>query len=155
MNRQISIPRRAISVVVIVCLRIYTKITGRPRVRVVVTNEFDELLLLRGYVGHGFWSFPGGGLARNESLEAAAVRELHEETGIRVKESDLTYIRGFERPEVDIPFRAELFRTVVSKSSLPAKRFNPREIVEVGWFSKDNLPTPLSTIAREVLRNTK
>jgi 8-oxo-dGTP pyrophosphatase MutT (NUDIX family) len=140
-----------VSTIILLALKIFTKFTGRPRVRVLVTNEHGEVLLLRGYVGHRFWSFPGGGVGRHESLTAAARRELHEETGILVDETELEFIRTLKRPEFDIPFTAPLFKVTVKQSSLPTVLFSPHEIIEVAWFMPDKLPEPLSRIARYTL----
>ena len=51
----------------------------------------DRLLLFefRGSGGSTFWLTPGGGIHRGESVEAAAVRELAEETGYSVTEAGL------------------------------------------------------------------
>ena len=35
--------------------------------------------------GDGTWAFPGGHLEFNESIEECAIREIFEETGIRIK----------------------------------------------------------------------
>ncbi|MCV2892918.1 NUDIX domain-containing protein [Lentibacter sp. XHP0401] len=40
--------------------------------------------------GAGLWSFFGGRVEAGESLRAAAVREFHEETGMRIAEADLS-----------------------------------------------------------------
>jgi len=50
-----------------------------------VIRRDGRILLCRvapGNVGEGLWTLPGGGLAFGESPEAAAVREVEEETGL-------------------------------------------------------------------------
>ncbi|MFD5750575.1 NUDIX hydrolase [Streptomyces sp. NPDC127033] len=58
----------------------------RKVARVVLLDPDDRILLLHGYEpGHPdqqWWFTPGGGLEGGESREAAALRELAEETGI-------------------------------------------------------------------------
>ena len=62
---------------------------------------FDDeqiLLVLRGRKPMaGLWSLPGGKLEVGESASEAAIREMHEETGLFV--SNLVFVRQF------IPFR--------------------------------------------------
>lgn len=66
----------------------------RRAARVVVVSPLGRVLLMRyrsGAAGDAavtgvgaFWVTPGGGLEEGETFEAAAVRELREETGIEV-----------------------------------------------------------------------
>src|SRR4051794_16958386 len=52
---------------------------------VAVKNELGEYLFVRqNYRERGSWGFPGGFLNRGETPEAAAVRELAEETSVVV-----------------------------------------------------------------------
>src|SRR6266540_5815855 len=52
-----------------------------PSVNVVVTNDRDEILLIRRSDNDN-WAVPGGAIDLGESMSQAAVRETKEESGI-------------------------------------------------------------------------
>jgi 8-oxo-dGTP diphosphatase len=58
-----------------------------PCVGAVIHDADGRLLLIRrGHAPHeGLWSLPGGRVEPGESAEAAVVREVLEETGLRVR----------------------------------------------------------------------
>ncbi|WP_198918729.1 NUDIX hydrolase [Pseudomonas chlororaphis] len=62
----------------------------RKSARLLVINPSRKVLLFRflhkegALAGDDYWATPGGGLEGGETFQLAAVRELHEETGIRV-----------------------------------------------------------------------
>jgi len=54
-------------------------------VKVMLFNDADELLLIRNAYGDcGQYLLPGGGVSRDESPAAAAIREVREEIGIEL-----------------------------------------------------------------------
>ena len=65
----------------------------RRTARVLLIDDHDRILLLAdsdpGIPGSGWWITPGGGIDPGESDLDAAVRELEEETGLRVPPSAL------------------------------------------------------------------
>lgn len=70
------------------------------------------LMVKRGnYPGKGLWALPGGFLEPNETLEAAALRELEEETSLNVTAAQLKAAL-FGSELIDAPFRSSRGRTV-------------------------------------------
>ena len=68
---------------------------ARPASRVLVVSDAGSVLLLHAEdsMGHRWWLMPGGGLDSGESFEAAARRELLEETGCDLSVGPLIWIR--------------------------------------------------------------
>ena len=61
---------------------------NRPLVGIAVIVKNDHRVLLgerKNAHGAGTWAFPGGHLEFGESIQDCAVREVFEETGIRIK----------------------------------------------------------------------
>lgn len=62
----------------------------RPASRLLIIDPADRVLLFHfehrsgALAGQSYWATPGGGVEGDESFEAAAIRELWEETGIQV-----------------------------------------------------------------------
>lgn len=69
--------------------------TSRVQVAVgaLVVNEGSLLLVQRSAdPGKGLWALPGGRVEANETLPAAAKREVKEETGLEVEIGDVAWV---------------------------------------------------------------
>jgi 8-oxo-dGTP diphosphatase len=73
-------PRPAVTVDVVLVTR-----EARPRV-LLIQRKHDPFA--------GKWALPGGFVDENERLVDAALRELHEETGLRVEDLEQLYAAG-------------------------------------------------------------
>lgn len=66
----------------------------RTASRVIIVDRDDRVLLFRdtdpGYPDQHWWVTPGGGIDPGETEQQAAVREVAEETGLKITESQLS-----------------------------------------------------------------
>lgn len=133
-------------------LKIYTTVTRRPRVRVVVENEKGQILLLRNVLSRSnTWMFPGGGVGRNETMVEAAERELYEETGVKKPLSQFSFLFNVTKNDLKISFDAPVFYVKIHSNDLPSTLFNPLEIAEVQWFSRKRIPPTASKLVQYIL----
>ncbi|MGA0533374.1 NUDIX domain-containing protein [Hansschlegelia sp. KR7-227] len=115
--------------------------------RALAIDEADRVMLVR----HGYepgWHFPGGSVEIGELAEAAAARELLEETGV-VAESQPRLLGLFFNPAFGGRDHVALFR--IERFSLGPKPASSREIVESGWFARDDLPDGATPATRRRL----
>ena len=94
-------------------------IVDRPTARVILIAGSD-VLLLRGDMG--VWFMPGGGLDPGETHEAAAMRELWEETSLRVA-SVGPWV--WSRQHVWSTRRGDMFRSVERFYVVRTQAFTP------------------------------
>lgn len=116
----------------------------RPvRVRVVLRNRANEVLLVKTWLSQQHWALPGGGVEKNETNEQAAVRELIEETGIHIEQNTLRYMTTIrsERLHADLV----LFTAFVDQNDLPRLHWPYTwEIIERKWHHIDEAPNLVS-----------
>ena len=106
-----------------------------PKVAAVTIIERDgQVLMMRraGDPGYGLWSVPGGYVDRGEVVEAAAAREVQEETGLLVNIEGLVGLFS----ESGSPTIVAAFAGVETGGVLQA---GP-EALEVAFFDLDSLP---------------
>lgn len=89
----------------------------RVYVSVIITNEASQYLILQrgadSRFAAGQWEFVNGSLESQETAEATAVREVSEETGLMISETDLQALPPCELTDSDgrwvvISFRAHV-----------------------------------------------
>lgn len=95
----------------------------------------DGALLLVRLAYRDHWGVPGGLLKRGEEPVDGARREALEETGL-----EIAIVAGPIVQVAPTPQRVDLIFRCTAIGSTEAKPCSP-EIVEVGWFLPDSLPT--------------
>jgi ADP-ribose pyrophosphatase YjhB (NUDIX family) len=112
------------------------KTTG---VKCLIQNKNNEYLLIKTTYSGDYWTIPGGGLHRNESLENAVMREVQEEVGIPIMEMKQV---GNYSSELEYKKDTVYLYTATTNQSNITK--NSREISEARWFTKDSIPQNIS-----------
>lgn len=111
---------------------------------VLLRDREGRLLLLR-QPPESAWSLPGGLLARGESPERAAVRELAEETGVRLASDDVAPMSPNAQVHSDAQQVDLVFTATVDDPAIAVDRV---EVAEAGWFSPDRFPPLTRATAR-------
>ncbi len=109
---------------------------GTTRTRVLILND-DRVLVVKNRIGEGKWSLPGGGIKKNESLVDGAIREVKEETGIKLLNSQLIKLESSKSLTHKLKFNLESYYVNLGSKIKP----NPRlvEIAQCSWINIDKL----------------
>jgi 8-oxo-dGTP diphosphatase len=130
----------------------------RPAVTVdtvIVTHERKPRILLirrKHEPFAGMWAIPGGFVEMDEPLEAAAARELYEETGLVAPK--LEQLRTFGDPGRDPRGRVISIVYLAQVDPAKPKTRAADDAVEVGWHSLARLP-PLAFDHRDILAHVR
>jgi 8-oxo-dGTP diphosphatase len=115
----------------------------------------DQLLLVNAYPGgrSDLWCAPGGGVESGASLPDNLMREIHEDTGLRIEVGAPALINEFHDPasgfhQVDIFFRCIIAAGAIDpawrdpEGVVTQRRFFSRSDLELGRirFKPDSLP---------------
>ncbi len=107
----------------------------------IITRSEDNSILLTKRAdwlsNGGKWSLSGGFIDRDETASDAALREVHEETGITGKIIELFAIndhpdRGDDRQNIVLIFVVQLEHQ--------SDQYDRNEVTELRWVTADNIP---------------
>lgn len=121
---------------------LYTYDYPRPMLTAdcMVVNSRNEILLVcrGGEPFKGCWALPGGFMEMDETIEHCAVRELEEETGLKVSEKDIKLIGVYSAPGRDPRGRTVTAAYAVSVGDAEAVAGD--DAAEVRWWPIGKLP---------------
>lgn len=124
----------------------------RSASRIFLVSSSHRLLLFKihyktgALVGRSYWATPGGGLRGYESFEAAAVRELYEETGLDVQSVGRCIARKeflWQMPDGEQVLAVENYYVVYACAEhCSTAGWSPQErdaVCEIKWWSENEL----------------
>lgn len=130
--------------------------TPRLAVRALILDQ-DRLLMVNAYGGgvSDLWCAPGGGVNLGTGLPENLIREVHEETGLRVSVGAPVLVNEFHAPEhgfhqVDVYFRCQIVagildadwrdpegivteRRFFTRAEMAGIRYKPDSLPEAAW----------------------
>ncbi|KAL4771137.1 Dcp2, box A domain-containing protein [Aspergillus nidulans var. acristatus] len=110
---------------------------------IMLNQEMDQVVLVKGWKKGANWSFPRGKINKDEKDLDCAIREVYEETGYDVREAGL--VPGDENVKfIEITMREQHMRLYVFRGVPQDAYFEPRtrkEISKIEWWKLSDLPT--------------
>lgn len=123
-------------------------------VHVVLARADGAIAMLRrantGYAD-GCWTVPAGHVEFGEQLHDAAVRELAEETSVRLKPGDLEYALLQHKRDTDRQERFDVFFTATLPPDQRAVNLERDKCDDLGFFPPNALPEPVVPYVRNAL----
>jgi len=132
-----------------------TRLILIPGARIVVHDRAGRVLLeLRKDFRR--WGLPGGHQEIGDSSAETAMREVFEETGLRITRPQVFGIASDPRHETMRFPNGDRTQSVsiLFHASKPRgqPKFDPRETLELGWFALDDLPASLMPNSARTLK---
>ena len=126
-----------------------------PGARIVVHDRFGRVLLeLRSDFKR--WGLPGGHQEVGDSIAETAIREVFEETGLKITRPQVFGVASDPRHETMRFPNGDRTQTVSVLFHVRKPRgepkFNRAETLQLGWFALDDLPANLMPNSRRTLK---
>lgn len=123
----------------------------------IIQNARGEVFLAkRGPLAkneRGLWEFPGGAVEFGEKLADALKREIREEYGMEIKVGQLLDVADHILPEEGQHWVSPTFLCTLEAGEPTI--LEPGKCSQIGWFTTDTIPSDLTMITAQNLRNYK
>uniref|UniRef100_A0A7V0Z5I2 NUDIX hydrolase n=1 Tax=candidate division WOR-3 bacterium TaxID=2052148 RepID=A0A7V0Z5I2_UNCW3 len=118
-----------------------------PTVDIIIELKDGIVLIKRKNPPYG-WAIPGGFIDYGESAESAALREAKEETNLEI--TDLRQFHTYSDPNRDPRCHTISIVFVAKGRGVPRAK---DDAMEIGVFTKDNLPEEIAFDHRKILED--
>lgn len=110
---------------------------------IMLNQEMDQVVLVKGWKKSANWSFPRGKINKDEPDLECAVREVYEETGFHLRDAGLVE-NDEDMKYIEVTMREQHMRLYIFRGVPMDAHFEPRtrkEISKIQWYKLSELPT--------------
>ncbi|KAJ5328380.1 mRNA decapping protein 2 Box A [Penicillium brevicompactum] len=110
---------------------------------IMLNQDMDEVVLVKGWKKGANWSFPRGKINKGEKDLDCAIREVYEETGFDVRAANLIK-NDDDVKNIEVTMREQHMQLFVFRGVPRDTYFEPRtrkEISKIEWYKLADLPT--------------
>lgn len=110
---------------------------------IMLNQDMDEVVLVKGWKKGANWSFPRGKINKGEKDLDCAIREVYEETGFDVRAANLI-ANDDDVKDIEVTMREQHMQLFVFRGVPRDTQFEPRtrkEISKIEWYKLSDLPT--------------
>lgn len=110
---------------------------------IMLNQEMDQVVLVKGWKKSANWSFPRGKINKDEPDLDCAVREVYEETGFHLRDAGLVG-NDEDMKYIEVTMREQHMRLYIFRGVPMDVHFEPRtrkEISKIQWYKLSELPT--------------
>ena len=110
---------------------------------IMLNDNMDEVVLVKGWKKNANWSFPRGKINKEEADLDCAIREVYEETGYDLKAAGLVPDENHLK-SIEVIMREQHMKLFVFRNIPKDTHFEPRtrkEISKIQWYKLSELPT--------------
>nr|POE74314.1 mrna decapping complex subunit 2 [Quercus suber] len=119
------------------------KVRVPVRGAILMSEDMERLVLVKGWKKGASWSFPRGKINKNEADLDCAIREVYEETGYDVRQAGLVPEHESEVKAIDVTMREQHIKLFVFRGVKEDTYFEPKtrkEISKIQWYNVKDLP---------------
>jgi mRNA-decapping enzyme subunit 2 len=109
---------------------------------IMLNENMDSVVLVKGWKKGASWSFPRGKIAKDEDDLTCAIREVYEETGLELHTAGLVPPKK-DVKSIDVDMRDQNMKLFVFRNVPMDTQFAPRtrkEISKIQWWALSDLP---------------
>ncbi|KAF4636787.1 hypothetical protein G7Y89_g1285 [Cudoniella acicularis] len=109
---------------------------------IMLNENMDSVVLVKGWKKGASWSFPRGKIAKDEDDLTCAIREVYEETGFEIEAAGLV-LENRDVKSIEVNMREQQMRLFVFRNVPMDTHFQPRtrkEISKIQWWRLSELP---------------